>query len=57
MDKQNVERISIRINGKERVFLSDDELNEEISAAKEVEDELIEADIDHFETFILDDIE
>lgn len=56
MDKQKVERISIRINGKERVFLSDEELNQEISAAKEADDGLPEADIDHFETFVIEDL-
>lgn len=56
MDKQKVERISIRINGKERVFLSDEELNQEISAAKEEESELPEADIDQFETFVIEDL-
>ncbi|EKN64970.1 hypothetical protein P9E76_11165 [Schinkia azotoformans] len=56
MDKQKVERISIRINGKERVFLSDEELNQEISAAKEVDAGLAEADIDHFETFVIGEL-
>lgn len=56
MDKQKVERISIKINGKERFYLSDEELNQEISAAKEIDDEFIEADINHFETFVMEDL-
>ncbi|HHW37590.1 MAG TPA: hypothetical protein GXX18_10190 [Bacillales bacterium] len=56
MDKPKVERISIRINGKEKIFLSDEELNQEISAAKEVDDGLPEADIDHFKTFVIGDL-
>lgn len=56
VDKQRSERISIRINGKEKVFLSDDELNQEISAAKEVDADLMEKNIDHFETLILEDV-
>lgn len=44
MDKHRTERISIRINGKEKYFLSDEELNQEISAAKEMEENQLEVE-------------
>ncbi|HHY72845.1 MAG TPA: hypothetical protein GX497_06400 [Bacillus bacterium] len=42
MDKHKNEQISIRINGKERLFLSDEELNQEIAAAKDIEENEME---------------
>lgn len=53
MDKHRNERISIRINGKERVLLSEEELNQEISAAKEHRNEDIEI-VDSNKTDILE---
>ncbi|WP_102345404.1 hypothetical protein [Bacillus sp. Marseille-P3661] len=51
MDKQRTERISIRINGKEKNLLSEDELNQEIAVASEsVHDEPGEFE----KTYVLD---
>ncbi|WP_374723843.1 hypothetical protein [Calidifontibacillus erzurumensis] len=51
MDKQRKDRISIRINGKERIFLSDEELNQEICAAKDSEDAVNGVDIVKVDSF------
>lgn len=56
MDKQRNERISIRINGKERIFLSDEELNQEISAAKEINEDKIEVEFVNLDPIIIDDL-
>ncbi|WP_458412348.1 hypothetical protein ACNQFZ_16135 [Schinkia sp. CFF1] len=56
MDKQRNERISIRINGKERIYLSDEELNQEISAAKDEDDEQLKEERKNFQPIIVEEI-
>lgn len=56
MDKPE-ERISIRINGKEKILLSEQELNEEVAAAKEAEIEDFDLEEEnHADEEILDNV-